>query len=99
MGQFIVKLGGKYLVWSTIVDAPITYGMDEAELQEWVKDEYGQQGLRDLPARMERVEQKGTSALTIESAERTVWFNRAGPGESQLTVEQIIEQYVTRAPR
>jgi hypothetical protein len=95
MGQFIVKLAGKYLVWSTIVDAPVSYGMDEAELREWIKDEYGEQGLRDLPARLARVEKKGTSALTYESAERTIWFNRAGPNETQLTVPQIIAEYIT----
>jgi len=41
-----------------------------------------------------RVEAKGTSSYDDESLEATVWLNRAGPGESCLSVEQLEAYYV-----
>ena len=95
MGQHIVKLEGKYLLWSTIVDAPITYGMTLTELKAYVKEESGNEGLRELPKRLERVEQKGTSALNRDSADDTIWLNRAGKDETRLTRAEFVATYVT----
>ena len=36
--------------------------MTEPELREWIKDEYGNQGLRELEQRMLRVREVGTSS-------------------------------------
>lgn len=94
MGQFIVKLEGKYLIWSSIVDAPITMGMTLAELTEHVRNESGRRGLDDLPARLARVDVNGTSAMDDKSAIDTVWLNRAGAKETCMTVAQIVEYYV-----
>lgn len=93
MGQFIVKLRDSYLVWSTIVDAPLTDGGTLDDLREWIGDEYGARGLAELPARLKRVEEKGTSALSEESAVSTIWLNRAGPNESTLTIEGIYRHF------
>lgn len=91
----IVKLAGKYLIWSKIVDAPLTFGMTLEELIEHVRDESGRRGLDDLPARLARVEARGTSSLRHSSAVDTIWFNRAGAGETCMTIEQLVEHYVT----
>lgn len=96
MGRYIIKLGDRYLEWSSVSDAPISYGMTLGELQEHIKDQYGAEGLRSLPARLERVEGKGTSAMDSESATATIWLNRAGPKESQLHRDEIEEFYVRR---
>ena len=98
MGQFIVKLKEHYLIWSTIADAPLTYGMTRDELTEWTRDEYGKKGLEELPARLARVDAKGTSAHREESAVSTIWLNRAGPNESCLTIEGIYRHYCLEEP-
>ncbi len=90
MGNPIVKLEGKYLVWSTVCDAPVTPGMTLGELEEYVRFRYGQQGLADLPARLARVEAKGTSSMDDSSAEETIWLNRAGADETCLSRSQIV---------
>lgn len=96
MGSYIVKLEDKYLVWSSTVDAPVTFGMTLDEFREYYKEEHGREGLRELPFRLERVDAKGTSAHDDENANDTIWLNRAGPDETVLHREEIIEFYIRR---
>lgn len=98
MGQYIIKLKEHYLIWSSIVDAPLTYGMNLQELEELIQDEYGAQGMSNLPTRLERVEKKGTSSMQDDSAVDTIWLNRAGPNESTLTIEGIYRHYCLGEP-
>jgi hypothetical protein len=94
MGRFIAEFGGKYLEWSTVVDAPLTNLMDLAELKAYLKSEYGQSGLDDLPTRLARVEKQGTSALNGVSKADLLHWNRAGEGESHLTTEaEVVARY------
>ena len=96
MGNPIVKLDGKYLVWSTISDSPSTYGMTRDELVTFVREEDGRRGVEDLERRLARVEAKGTSGFDDASADETIWPNRAGPGEKIMHRDEIIEFYVRR---
>lgn len=98
MGEFIVKLRDHYLVWSTIVDAPITDGGTLDELKQWIREEYGNRGMETLPERLARVEAKGTSSLRDNSAESAIWLNRAGPNESTLTIVGIYRHYCLGEP-
>ena len=76
MGKYIIKINVFYFEWSTIVDAPVTCAMDKIELETYIKDKYGREGLDTLPARLERVEKNGTSAhgLTLDEL---IKYNRA----------------------
>lgn len=96
MAHGIIKLGGQYLVWSTVVDAPVTYGMTLKKLREHLKTEHGEEGLRSLPLRLERVEAKGTSFVHDDDVTDTIWLNRAGPGEKPLHMVEIEDFYVRR---
>lgn len=93
MGQCIVKLKEYYLIWSSIVDAPISEGMSLPDLKDWIREEYGREGLDALPARLARVEAKGTSAMDDDDALDTIWLNRAGPDERPLTILGIYRHY------
>ncbi len=94
MPTYIVKLEDKYLLWSTIVDAPTSYGMTLNELRAYYLDEYGAAGMRELPERLARVEQCGTSAVDGETPDQMMWLNRAGARETPLTRAQIIAHYI-----
>jgi hypothetical protein len=96
MGRGIIKLGNHYLEWSTIVDAPITYGMTLDELRDYVKSECGEEGLRHLPERLERADRTGTSFVGLTVGE-VVRFNRAGDNEECLSFKKLYEKYVTEA--
>lgn len=57
MGRYILKIKDHYLEWSTVVDAPVTFGMLLPEFKEYYRDEYGRDGYRELKHRLERVEE------------------------------------------
>lgn len=99
MPRYIVKLHDDrdnkdyYLEWSTIVDAPVTYFMSKKEFEEYYKEEYGNSGMHDLKDRMERVEEKGTSAYMYDNALSVIECNRAGENGAELSLYELIDKY------
>jgi hypothetical protein len=92
MAGSLIKLGDLYFEWSSIVDAPITKGMTEQELHDYVEDEYGAAGLRALPERLALVNATGTSRRGHTLLE-VIGRNRAGEDGACLTPAQILERY------
>lgn len=90
MGRSVIKhvVDGtpRYLIWSTVVDAPITFGMTKAELVDYWDDEYGRSGVLSL-------EHWLSNPRTLEDEAA---FNRAGKDETTLTIEQLVEFYFVR---
>jgi hypothetical protein len=95
MPQYIIKIQDRYFIWSTVVDAPVTYGMNRDELEQFVQAEQGARGLEALPERLERVEQKGTSSRIDASLAKLLVGNRAGDGETRLTEAEIYAKYAS----
>ncbi len=94
MGRFIVHHDGAFLEWSTVVDAPVTVGMTEAELREHVAEQYGLEGLKMIDGRIARAVANGTSCICPPyDFDDIVSCNRAGPDETELTREQLIRIY------
>ena len=87
-----------YLEWSSVTDAPGTYGMTLDELREYIKEEYGNEGLRELPERLRRVEEFGTSRWPRASVEEVVDSNKAGEGGTSLTLDEIYRDYCENRP-
>lgn len=56
MGRLIAKLGNHYLEWSTVVDAPVTFGMTLEEFREHYREQYGAASMAELEQRLARVE-------------------------------------------
>lgn len=101
MGHIVVKIGDdRYLVWSTVVDAPITYGMSRGEMKEHLSERTPVEldlALEQAERRLVRADDHGTSSMMgHESAEELMTFNRAGPGKSCLPVEDLIRQFWSR---
>lgn len=101
MPHYIVKLdtenGPRYLEWSTVVDAPVTYGMTlEAFTKYWHKEYGAGAGADQLGRRLRSVEAKGTDSFINASAEDLLANNRAGAGDTCLSKDQIIEYYCNR---
>lgn len=97
MPSYIIKLEhngeSRYLEWSTIVDAPVTYGMPLEEFKVSYIQRYRHSTLQALEERLKRVEQTGISAIDYGSIEELIAVNRAGPNETELTLEEIIRDY------
>jgi hypothetical protein len=93
MGRFIIKIEDLYFEWSTIVDAPVTYGMTLEQLEDHIRYRYGQEGIDELPKRLERVEKQGTSINANYTVDEIIKGNRAGDNEKCLTKKQIYKKY------
>lgn len=98
MPRYIVKINNQYLEWSTIVDAPVTFGMSLDEFKEYYSDEYGEAGMNGLSERLKRVEEKGVSSYLDGSVSSLVSFNRAGPKETHLPLRLIKKAFCDRIP-
>ncbi len=106
MPQYILKMSSEgrdfYLEWSTVVDAPVTYGMPLEEFKEYYRQEYGQEGFDDqvmqrLSQRLERVERTGCSAHG-KDIDTILLGNRAGENETELTKSEIFRRYCLGIP-
>lgn len=97
MANLIIKLkrgkSVRYLEWSTICEAPVTWGMRYQEFLDDYECKYGVHGMIGLEERLARVREKGTSSLVDDSLEDTILLNRAGPGETTLTKRELWEKY------
>lgn len=89
MPTFICKAEGRYFNWSTIVDAPVSEPMTLDEFKVDYAAQFGSEGMRTLPERLERVEATGCSSRDGGTFESLVSCNRFGPNESELTLEQV----------
>ena len=98
MGRSIIKLSKDdrdfYMEYSSVVDAPVTYGMNLDQFTKYYASRYGTAAMEfEFPDRMGRVEEKGTSSFMYASVREEISFNRAGPNESCITMDQFIELY------
>ena len=98
MPSFIVKLHDHYFEYSTIVDAPVTFGMLLPDFEAYYRERYGSEGMAELPERMARVEHSGTSALGDMSSEKLMSGNKAGSNEANLTLDELYRAYCRREP-
>lgn len=103
MPRYIIKIphdgNDYYMIWSTIVDAPLIYGCCKEELESFVRKEYGDRYWRnDHIQRMKRVEETGTSQPN-STMEDTISFNCAGENGESGTLEQIIKKYIVDKPK
>lgn len=81
---------GRYFLWSTICDAPVSYCMTREELIEHTRQEEGRRGVEESMDRLERADAKGTSSMVDKDADEVMWLNRAGRKERPLTRAQIL---------
>jgi len=93
MPTCIAKIKNKYFEWSTIVDAPVTYGMSLEQFKEYYKHQYGQSGMDKLEDRLKRVEKTGTYFHDGMTVRELLQGNRAGPDEKCATEDEILDQY------
>lgn len=106
MATYIMKLHDErdgrdwYLEWSTEWDAPSSKGMTLEEFKVYYRALHGESGTHTLPARLERVEAKGISALPPhDDLDDYFEWNRAGENETTLDKYGIIDRYCRGAER
>jgi hypothetical protein len=98
MPRYIIKIDGLYAEWSTIVDdkldvvesAPITNFKPLDLFKEDYERKYGIEGMKNLPDRLNRVEEFGASFSTLREI---IAHNRAGENKKHLTKKKLLETY------
>lgn len=91
MPSYIIKLDDHYLIWSTVVDAPTAGPFTRPELDAYMTIERGEAYMRvEHQHRMQRVEATGTSEIGA-SLKDTVSWNRAGPKQTELNMDTLID--------
>lgn len=99
MSSFIIKIKDQYLEWSTIVDAPVTFGMELKHFKRYYQKSNGTNGMSHFQERIDRADKTGSSGYPPYN---TLWSiivgNRAGPNESELTEDEIYQAYCLRQP-
>lgn len=94
MSRLIVEFGNKFLEWCPGTNAPVTKLMGAAELREHIHKEYGEVGLSELPAKLERVKRQGTSSVIGLTKRTLLLANHAGEGGRGLTTEaEMVSRY------
>lgn len=97
MPRYIIKLTrgneARYLEWSTVVDAPVTYGMTLDDFKNYYLKRYGEEQAERLDERLKRVEATGTSSIGYRDLAELLSGNRAGPNEKHLSQEALWDQY------
>lgn len=94
MPRCVVKLtdprdgADHYLLWSTIVDAPVGTFDDRGEALADLRAEPDFE-----PDQLRNLDRTGVPYGWAESAAELIAMNRAGSDESELTLEQIIDKY------
>lgn len=87
---------GNFLEWSTVVDAPTTYGVPRPEFDEYCRKRYGNRYFeQEHETRMDLAMTHGTSSRVPRptSLAELVEHNRAGPNEECISLEDIIARF------
>ena len=93
-----MKKGIFILEWSTEIDAPVTYAMTLEEFNEYYRKKYGDEGMKELPERLERVERTGSSGYN-HTLDWLLEYNRAGEDQTPMSREDIIAYCLERPKR
>lgn len=101
MGKVIFKVTDDgqqhFLVWSSVVDAPVTFACTADEIVELWVEEAKERATEEAQRMIEQARITGSSSRTgFYSLADVVGANRAGPNESALAEDEIVEFYVRR---
>lgn len=100
MGWRVIKVdnGGeeRFLVWSSIVDAPVTFGCTADEVMQFFLDRAARDARESAERALSEARDPQLSRQWEARLEDVVVVNRAGPGEAALTADEIVEFYVRR---
>ena len=95
MGEIIIHKDGVFNFFSTVSDGPVfESGLTLKQVRGYIKEEYGNRGLLWLNLRIERAVKHGTSELGATCLEDTIGFNRAGPNETKLSIEEFVDEFL-----
>ncbi len=99
MPKLILHKDGSYNIYTTVSDgACYESALTLEQLEKVIRFEQGEEGVLGLPARLERAHKTGCSALDGMTLEECISCNRAGPNETELSLAEFVDKYLTLTP-
>ncbi|NHR04383.1 hypothetical protein HA052_04155 [Chromobacterium haemolyticum] len=99
MAEVILHNAGAYNLYNTISDgAHFVSALTLDQLRYYIQREYGDAGLKALPARLERAHTTGTSDPEAESLEEFLISNQAGANGETLSCADFVQKFLTIVP-
>jgi len=96
MSNIICHHNGRYNFYTTIADGfCYVSSLSVKQVQEVIKEKYGQDRLNKLPDRLERAHKNGHSGISDETLQEILCCNRAGDNEEHLTYDECIRRYLS----
>ena len=96
MSEILIHHNGVFNFYNTVSDGPrFVSGLTLEQVRIFTKEEYGNQGLKNLSERIKRAIEKGTSSYDHDSLDETIQLNRAGINEEHLSSEEFIKLFLT----
>lgn len=96
MAEILCHNNGRYNFYLTISDGfRFESSLSRDQLDEFTKEFYGIKGLQDLNGRLERAHENGTSSYLVTTLEMLLVGNRAGENESELSVQECIDRFLS----
>jgi len=89
----------RYIDWSSITDAPYTFGLTRTEFEKYYRERFGCEGMFRLPHRLERAERTGTSSHVGDDLETCLhmfnweWFTGLEHLDRGITFEALWHWY------
>lgn len=85
MNYVIVRHEGEFAVWGNTVDAPLTFGMSEADIERFVRHVGGEEAVAKLPGKFENARVPGSAEFKT-----LVDSNRAGEDGRRLSKDELV---------
>jgi len=80
MPKFLIHHKGAYNFYTTVADgACFVSALTLDQVKEYTKEEFGNQGMMNLPGRLERCHRKGVSSCDNQTLRELLLCNRSGP--------------------
>jgi hypothetical protein len=100
MPHYIIHHNGAYNFYTTIEDGAVfASALTLKQLESYYQEEYGKSGMRELPVRLKRAQEIGTSSRIHDSLRECILCNRAGENESTLSFDEFVAEYLTLPKR
>lgn len=96
MSHLICHHEGKYNIFSMVIDVFLfETPLSREEVEAWIKERYGQEGLDELPKRLERAHYSGTSSWVFDDLEDLLCGYTEGEGEDEthFSIQECLEKF------
>lgn len=96
MSEVICFYKDKYNIYGTVSDGFFfDKGLTLSELVSYIKEEYGNRGLENLPRRLERAHTYGHSGIQGCTLDSFLECNLAGEGQQHISFQECINKFLS----